>query len=111
MTNQNIHVWLDDIRPMPSNFTHHAKTAKEAIDLIDTGTVSTISLDHDLGPETAGTGYLVAKHIENLAYYNRIPAIQVMLHSSNPVGIQNMQMAIRNAELYWANHQANDTVN
>lgn len=50
-------VWLDDIRKMPARFDRHVKTAQEAIELLETGLVTFISFDHDLGPVEAGTGH------------------------------------------------------
>lgn len=40
-------VWLDDTRAMPDDYTHWAKTSDEAIELLKTGQVEEISLDHD----------------------------------------------------------------
>lgn len=95
-------VWLDDCRPMPSDYTHWAKTAQEAIQFLDTGLVSAISLDHDLGDETVvGSGYKVACHIEEGAFHQTIPKLEWKIHSSNPVGRARMQDALDNAETYW----------
>jgi hypothetical protein len=35
--NDSICLWLDDERPMPEGYTHHAKNAQEAIALLETG--------------------------------------------------------------------------
>jgi hypothetical protein len=42
-------VWLDDRRPPPDGEWAWVKTPEEAIELLATGEVSEISLDHDLG--------------------------------------------------------------
>lgn len=99
-----IYLWVDDFRPMPKNFNVHAKTANEAIALIDTGRVVVISLDHDLGPPEAGTGYDIARHIEVMAFKNTIPPIRWMLHTANPVGMMNMHRALTTANMYWLDH-------
>lgn len=41
-------IFLDDCRPMPAGFDVYVKTAGEAIELLKTGKVTVISLDHDL---------------------------------------------------------------
>ena len=55
-------LFLDDQRECPGGLTL-CRTAEEAILLIDTGNVSHISFDHDLGGRL--NGYDVALHIEN----------------------------------------------
>jgi hypothetical protein len=52
-------VWLDDVRPAPRGW-RRARTPDEAINLLRTGRVTELSLDHDLGLITEGreaTGY------------------------------------------------------
>jgi len=102
-------VWLDDERPMPSEFDCHAKTAGEAIALLVRGTVTIISLDHDLGDEQNGTGYDVACFIEQAAYSGQLDPIKVKIHSANPVGRARMEQAILRAETFWnsSNNQQN----
>ena len=100
-------VWLDDLRPMPSAFYVHARTATEAIRLLATGGVTEISLDHDLGEEDNGTGYEVARWIEEAAFrWGRgedggLPPVKWAIHSQNPVGLGKMTQALRNAERFW----------
>ena len=93
-------IWLDDERPMPPEFDYHAKTAVEAIELLAAGSVTTISLDHDLGDD-GGTGYEVACYIERGAYDGTLSAIAVTIHSANPVGRGRMEQAIERAKQYW----------
>lgn len=94
-------VFLDDVRIMPDGYDIHVKTAKEAINLLRKGDVTLISLDHDLGPEEAGTGYDVASFLEEAAYRKAVPPLHWQIHSANPVGIQNMRKALQNADRYW----------
>jgi len=95
-------VWLDDERPMPPEFDRHAKTADEAIALLESGSVTFISLDHDLGEAKNGTGYDVACFIEYGAYSRLLAPIEVLIHSANPVGRMRMEQAIINAKYYWS---------
>lgn len=97
-------VWLDDLRKMPPEYDIHVKTANEAIEVLRSGRVIRMSLDHDLG-EGNGSGYDVAKWIEEAAYNNDIPQIQLSLHSQNTVGIENMRSALVNAHKFWQGHQ------
>jgi len=97
-------VFLDDCRPTPPelNITNSVMTAQEAIALLNTGLVTFISLDHDLGDEAiVGSGYQVAKHIEEQAYYGGIPPLKWAVHSANAVGRKNMEAALKSAERYW----------
>ena len=109
--NDKILVWLDDIRPMPGNFDAHVKTAQEAIELLKKGNVGEISLDHDLGMSAEDgyadpqTGYTVAKWIEEAAYHNRIPRMQMRVHTDNPEGRRNMVAALQNAFKFWRTHE------
>jgi len=96
-----LRVWLDDERPMPVNFDLRVETAQEAIDMISSGRVSMISLDHDLGGEENGTGYEVAKFVEKGAFMGTIEPMEIRLHSANPVGRRNMQRCIENANRFW----------
>lgn len=102
--NTEIYLWLDDLRPMPNNFNQHAKTAKEAIDILKTNNVAKISLDHDLGPPEAGTGYDVAKFIEEQAFHQNIKPMRWEIHSANVIGRQNIEMAMTNADKFWSRY-------
>lgn len=95
-----MNVWLDDERPMPFGYDIHVKTAQAAIKLLSNGNVELISLDHDLGLNS-GTGYDVAKWIEQSAFEGKLPKLQVKVHSQNPVGKTNINLALQNAMKYW----------
>jgi hypothetical protein len=104
-------IWLDDERnPTCINIQKKfgangcevwVKTSHEAIELIKTGCVEKISLDHDLGSVENGTGMDVAKFIEEQAFHKKIPKIFVVVHSMNPIGRANMSRAIQNANRFW----------
>jgi hypothetical protein len=102
LQNEGVRVWLDDERPMPEGYDLHLKTAPEAIELIRQGKVSAISLDHDLGPTESGTGYEVAKFIEEGAFQGSIDPIDVRVHSANPVGSFNIKKSIESAKRFWS---------
>lgn len=93
-------LYLDDVRSTPAGWTR-AYTAKEAIAYLETGKVTDISFDHDLGPEEAGTGYQVANWIEEQAYLGKLPPLGWGVHSANPVGYQNISRAMESAERFW----------
>jgi len=85
-------LWLDDER----NPINHGKpdwvwvkTFNEAIKQLKTNLVTDISFDHDLGE--GKSGYDVAKWIEKEFMLNEeYPLPNVEVHSSNPVGRQNI---------------------
>ncbi len=92
-------LWVDDERPMPLDFDIHVKTAREAIAQIDTGKITVISFDHDLGEEE--NGYTVASYIEAGAYFGTIGKMELRIHSANPVGVKNIQLAFQGARKFW----------
>ena len=98
----SVSLWVDDVRPMPDDYSLHAKTAELAIEILESRlSVHRISLDHDLG--AFGTGYDIAKWIEEQAYYGNLPRIAWEIHSANPVGCKNMEAALKKADEYWRN--------
>ena len=100
MTN-TMKLWLDDVRSMPEGYDIHVTTASEAINYLENNTVTEISLDHDLGSEEAGTGYMVACWLEEAAYEHSCKPIVMHVHSANPVGVDRMSAALKNACNYW----------
>lgn len=94
-------LWLDDLRPAPEGWVH-ARTAEEAIAILEGGAVEEVSLDHDLGDEAAGTGLDVAAWIEDAAVFGTIPRVRWAVHTSNPVGRHLLTAALENAERAWA---------
>jgi hypothetical protein len=93
-------MWLDDERPMPEGFDIHARTAEKAVEYLKSGVVSLVSLDHDLG-DGNGTGYDVAKYIEESAFNGELLKMEVRVHSANPVGRMNIRRCIDNANRFW----------
>ena len=101
--NKRIRLWLDDMRPMPADYDYHAKTAKEAIAILERGEVDHIGFDHDLGDDYDGTGYTVALQIEKEAYLLKRKPPTWSIQSSNPVGRKKIDITMQNAHKYWNN--------
>jgi uncharacterized protein (DUF2249 family) len=80
-------------------------SAFEAINLLKTGKVTKIALDHDLGnPDEVGNGHLVSDFIEEAAYFNTIPRLTWSIQSSNGPEVQRMSVALKRADAYWTGH-------
>jgi len=98
-------LWLDDIRS-PKKYgypdAYWAKTAEEAITILQTGAVTFASLDHDLSemaiiglaPSDEKTGYDVVRWMEENGVW---PSGGVKVHSMNPVGKARMEAVIARA--------------
>jgi hypothetical protein len=101
MATSNIRLFLDDMRD-PKEYGLHdvfwVKTYKDAIEQLKTGKVSWVSLDNDLGEEK--TGYDVAKYIEENVFHGKLKCPEWQIHSANPKGRQNIEMAMNSAERF-----------
>ena len=99
-------LWLDDVRPMPYDYDIHVKSAWVAIQILKTGLITHISLDHDLGDIyndglPSGTGYHVATWIESNAFEGTFGRITWAVHSANTVGVEKMTRALTQADKFW----------
>jgi hypothetical protein len=104
-------VWLDDERnPSDPKIIEGfgsapdmvwVYTVEEAIALLETGEVTWISLDNDLGYGLT-EGYKVALWLEERAYMGEIKPLIVKAHTQNPVRRNEMRIAIRNMNKYWS---------
>ena len=106
-------LWIDDIRPMPDDFDVWAKSANKAIKILQSGKITHVSFDYDLGDvieipgpimlwnEHEKTGYDVAMWVEQRAYEGRIKQFTYTIHSANPVGAKKIENAMKNAERFW----------
>ena len=106
-------LWIDDIRPIPDDFDIWAKSAEEAVEAFTKYKITHVSFDHDLGDviETSGllvlwdehekTGYDVAMWVERQAYLGKITPFTYKIHSANPIGVEKIAGAMKNAERYW----------
>jgi len=91
-------VFLDDTRQPPDGYTL-VRTAEEAIELLKSGSVTHLSLDHDLGifTETGEvTGYNVVLWLEQAVVEGTLtPPEVITVHSSNPGARTKMELAIK----------------
>ena len=91
-------VYLDDTREAPAGWVR-AHTPEEVIELLKSGGVEGLSLDHDLGlTSDAGerTGYDVLRWLEEAVATGAwmFPLPEIRIHSANPVGRRRMEQAI-----------------
>ena len=109
MSQKTIDLWLDDERDPQNIVIQEAfgssgneiwvKTVEEAKKYILGQNVGSISFDNDLGVEEEG--YDLAKWIEEMAYYHKIPEIKWKIHSRNPIAAQRIKNCMENADKYW----------
>jgi hypothetical protein len=86
-------VWLDDLRQAPDGWTR-VYTVPELVALIESGEVTEVSLDHDLG-EDEETGYDFLRWLEEQVFTRKVSSVPVIkIHSANSVGRKNMELAI-----------------
>ena len=91
-------VYLDDERPVPDGW-YLVKTAHEAIDALKAGTVTHISLDHDLGDETVvGTGYDVLLWLEEAVFTKDFAPPVISIHTANISARTKMELAAQQIE-------------
>jgi hypothetical protein len=86
-------VFLDDERETPAGWTR-VFWPEEAIALLATGQVTEISLDHDLGDDSHGTGYDVILWIEEAVYTSDFVPPEIRVHSANPSARRRMELGI-----------------
>ena len=90
-------VYLDDERETPEGWTR-VYWPDEAIELLKTGQVIEISLDHDLGDDERGTGYDVVKWIEEQVVTNNFIPPVIRVHSANISARQKMELGIESIQ-------------
>lgn len=85
-------VFLDDERDTPDGWVR-VYWPDEAISQLETGQVTAISLDHDLGDDARGTGYNVLLWIEEAVVLRGFEPPEVQIHSANSSARSKMKMA------------------
>lgn len=90
-------LYLDDIRDIPKGFVG-CRTAEKAMFMLDKGTTTFISFDHDLGTDI--TGYDVACYIEKLVRFSIISMPDWQIHSANLVGAKRIEQAMQSAQRF-----------
>lgn len=91
----NMKVYLDDERSTPDGWVR-VYWPEEAIDLLKTGEVTEISLDHDLGDDEHGTGYDVVLWIEEAVFIDGFEPPIIYVHSANSSARAKMELGIKN---------------
>ena len=86
-------VYLDDERATPEGWTR-VYWPEEAIDLLKTGNVLEISLDHDLGDDERGTRYDVVLWIEEAVITKGFKPPVMRVHSANSSARDKMELGI-----------------
>jgi hypothetical protein len=87
-------VYLDDERPTPPGWVA-ARWPDEVITLLETGGVTIVSLDHDLGDDKRGTGYDVVLWIEEAVALRGFAPPEILVHSANSSARVKMELGIR----------------
>lgn len=95
-------IYLDDVRDVTTQFISEAeygwvsvRTYADFITIVKGcwDSISTISMDHDLGEHK--TGYDALCVIEELAHEKGTLPFDILVHSANPVGVAKMFLTIR----------------
>ena len=86
-------VYPDDVRQPPKGWVL-VKWPAQAIKLLQTGEVTHISLDHDLGDDSVGTGYDVILWIEQEVVLHGFIAPIIQVHSANTPARRKMEAGI-----------------
>lgn len=87
-------VYLDDERAHPAGWVR-TYWPDEAILLLKTGRVTELSLDHDLGDDSRGTGYDVLLWLEAAVILSGFtPPERIVIHSANASAWTKMSQAI-----------------
>ncbi|WP_426755338.1 cyclic-phosphate processing receiver domain-containing protein [Myxococcus sp. Y35] len=92
-------VYLDDERATPEGWVR-VWWPEEAISLLETGKVTELSLDHDLGDDAHGTGYDVLLWLEEAVATRGFVPPRVQVHSANSSARQKMALAIARIERF-----------
>jgi hypothetical protein len=92
-----VRVYLDDERTAPVGWVQ-VRWPSEAIELLEGGGVTEISLDHDLGDDERGTGYDVILWIEEAVAMRGFSAPRILVHSANTSARKKMQLGIESIQ-------------
>jgi hypothetical protein len=91
---ETMKIFLDDIREAPDGWLR-VYWPTEVIELLKSGGISHVSLDHDLGDDARGTGYDVLLRIEEIVANNDefvLPSITI--HTANLPARARMEAAL-----------------
>lgn len=90
-------VYLDDERPTPPGWVG-VPWPEEAIRLLENGGVTELSLDHDLGDDTRGTGYTVILWVEEAVALRGFVPPTITVHSANASARQKMLLGVQSIQ-------------
>lgn len=90
-------VFLDDERSTPEGWVR-VYWPDEAVELLVSGSVEELSLDHDLGDDARGTGYDVVLWIEEAVALRRFKPPKIVVHSANSSAKEKMLAGIQSIE-------------
>jgi hypothetical protein len=90
-------VYLDDERTTPEGWIR-VYWPEEAVMLLQTGQVTELGLDHDLGDDEHGTGYDVVLWIEEAVALRGFMPPKILVHSANSSARQKMLAGIQAIE-------------
>lgn len=90
-------IFLDDTRPAPNGWTLML-WPHEVIAALQTEQVTEISLDHDLGDDTIGTGYDVLVWLEGTVARQRFDLPVIHIHTANSAARPRMLAAVAQIE-------------
>lgn len=94
-------VFLDDERATPEGWVR-VYWPDEAIELLESGLVEELSLDHDLGDDNRGTGYDVVLWIEEAVALHGFNPPRITIHSANSSAKDKMVAGVRAIERIFA---------
>ncbi|MBV5329803.1 MAG: hypothetical protein JZU65_19605 [Chlorobium sp.] len=97
-------VYLDDERIAPDGWIQ-VRWPEDAIRLLESGEVTELSLDHDLGDDAHGTGYDVVLWIEEAVATRGFRPPSVKVHSANSSARMKMESGIRSIECLTENDE------
>mgnify|MGYP003660916421 CR=1 FL=1 len=86
-------VYLDDERAPPVGWVL-ARWHYEVVELLQSEDVTDLSLDHDLGDDTRGTGYAVVLWIERAVATRGFVPPRIAVYSANSSARQKMEAGI-----------------
>ena len=98
-------LYLDDEREAPEGWVR-VRWPEEAIELLKTGKVTDLSLDHDLGDDERGTGYDVVLWIEEAVATGGFVPPRMVVHSANAPARAKMEAGLERIRLFVAQRVA-----
>ena len=90
-------VFLDDERQAPEGW-RRVHWPQEAINLLETGQVTEISLDPDLGDDQRGTGYDVILWLEEAVRLRGFVPPRIHVHSANAAARTRMLAGVKSIQ-------------